>query len=62
MKTEGEAVSGKAMRGKFVSVYSQEYESQFLAHATMEPMNCTAHVTNEGCSIWGPLQGISWRR
>jgi isoquinoline 1-oxidoreductase beta subunit len=34
-----------------------EYESQFLAHATMEPMNCTAHVTGDGCQIWGPLQG-----
>jgi isoquinoline 1-oxidoreductase beta subunit len=23
----------------------------------MEPMNCTAHVTEDGCQIWGPLQG-----
>jgi isoquinoline 1-oxidoreductase subunit beta len=38
-------------------VYAAEYESQFLAHATMEPMNCTAHVTADGCEIWGPLQG-----
>jgi isoquinoline 1-oxidoreductase beta subunit len=38
-------------------VHTAEYESQFLAHATMEPMNCTAHVTQEGCQIWGPLQG-----
>jgi isoquinoline 1-oxidoreductase beta subunit len=37
--------------------YAAEYESQFLAHATMEPMNCTAHVTEGGCQIWGPLQG-----
>jgi isoquinoline 1-oxidoreductase beta subunit len=37
--------------------YTAEYESQFLAHATMEPMNCTAHVTKDGCQIWGPLQG-----
>ena len=28
------------------------YEAPFLAHATMEPMNCTAHVTPEGCEIW----------
>jgi isoquinoline 1-oxidoreductase beta subunit len=34
-----------------------EYESQFLAHATMEPMNCTASVTAAGCEIWGPTQG-----
>jgi isoquinoline 1-oxidoreductase subunit beta len=38
-------------------VFRAEYESQFLAHATMEPMNCTAHVTADGCEIWGPLQG-----
>src|SRR5262245_42359093 len=57
VKSEGEAVTGAAMRGKFSDVYSQEYESQFLAHATMEPMNCTASVTNDGCTIWGPLQG-----
>ncbi|GFE64806.1 xanthine dehydrogenase family protein molybdopterin-binding subunit [Litoreibacter roseus] len=24
----------------------------FLAHATMEPMNCTAHVTHPTCEIW----------
>src|SRR5262245_8677661 len=57
VKTEGEAANGAAIRGKYAAVYSQEYESQFLAHATMEPMNCTASVTNEGCTIWGPLQG-----
>jgi CO/xanthine dehydrogenase Mo-binding subunit len=34
-----------------------EYESQFLAHATMEPMNCTAHVGREGCEVWAPTQG-----
>jgi isoquinoline 1-oxidoreductase beta subunit len=57
VKTEGEALNRDAIPGKFASHYSQEYESQFLAHATMEPMNCTAHTTNESCTIWGPLQG-----
>jgi len=28
------------------------YENPFLAHATMEPMNCTVHVTADGCDIW----------
>src|SRR5262249_53415137 len=36
---------------------SAEYESQFLAHATMEPMNCTARVTSDACDIWAPTQG-----
>jgi isoquinoline 1-oxidoreductase beta subunit len=28
------------------------YEQPFLAHATMEPMNCTVHVRPDGCDIW----------
>jgi len=28
------------------------YEMPFLAHATMEPMNCVAHVTADGCELW----------
>src|SRR5262249_27076863 len=28
------------------------YQQPFLAHATMEPMNCTVHLTKEGCDIW----------
>jgi isoquinoline 1-oxidoreductase beta subunit len=34
-----------------------DYENPFLAHATMEPMNCTARVTDERCEIWAPTQG-----
>ena len=28
------------------------YEVPFLAHATMEPVNCTVHVRPDGCDIW----------
>ena len=28
------------------------YEVPFLAHATMEPMNCTVHVRPDGCDVW----------
>jgi isoquinoline 1-oxidoreductase beta subunit len=28
------------------------YELPFLAHATMEPLNCTVHVTPDACEIW----------
>jgi len=28
------------------------YQAPFLAHAAMEPMNCTAHVRKDGCDLW----------
>ncbi len=33
------------------------YRLPFLAHATLEPMNCTAHVQPNRCDIWVPTQG-----
>jgi isoquinoline 1-oxidoreductase beta subunit len=35
------------------------YEVPFLAHATMEPMNCTVHVTPTSCEVWVGSQVIS---
>ncbi|HTM31054.1 MAG TPA: molybdopterin cofactor-binding domain-containing protein [Vicinamibacterales bacterium] len=32
------------------------YEAPFLAHATLEPVNCTADVRDGHCYITGPLQ------
>ncbi len=32
------------------------YEAPYLAHACMEPMNCTAHVRGTACEIWAPTQ------
>ena len=32
------------------------YEAPYLAHATMEPMNCTAHVRADECEVWAPTQ------
>jgi isoquinoline 1-oxidoreductase beta subunit len=33
-----------------------EYRLPYLAHATMEPMNATADVRADGCTIWAPTQ------
>lgn len=41
----------KAMAGA-ASKVEATYEVPFLAHATMEPMNCTVHVRQDGCEIW----------
>jgi isoquinoline 1-oxidoreductase beta subunit len=32
------------------------YEVPFLYQATMEPMNCTAHVRPDGCEVWTATQ------
>jgi isoquinoline 1-oxidoreductase beta subunit len=32
------------------------YRVPFLEHACMEPMNATAHVTREECTVWAPTQ------
>jgi isoquinoline 1-oxidoreductase subunit beta len=33
-----------------------EYHLPFLAHAAMEPINCTAQVTPDGVEVWAPCQ------
>jgi isoquinoline 1-oxidoreductase subunit beta len=35
------------------------YELPFLAHATMEPMNCTVHVRADGCEVWVGSQALA---
>jgi isoquinoline 1-oxidoreductase beta subunit len=46
---DGDAESAIAQAAQRVDVV---YEQPFLAHATMEPMNCTVHMTENGCDIW----------
>ncbi|MGA8145385.1 MAG: molybdopterin cofactor-binding domain-containing protein [Candidatus Acidiferrales bacterium] len=38
------------------------YELPFLAHATMEPMNCTADIRSDRAEVWAPTQGPIWIR
>ena len=35
------------------------YHVPFLAHATMEPMNCTVHLRKDGCEIWVGNQALA---
>jgi len=48
-RNEGDAP--KAMAGAARKVEAV-YEVPFLAHATMEPVNCTVHVRPDGCDVW----------
>ena len=42
---------GKAMANAVTKVEAT-YQVPFLAHATMEPMNCTVHLRRDGCEVW----------
>ncbi|MGH7500350.1 MAG: molybdopterin cofactor-binding domain-containing protein [Longimicrobiales bacterium] len=42
--------------GTAVHRITATYEAPYLAHATMEPMNCTADVRADRCEIWAPTQ------
>ena len=35
---------------------AREYDVPYLAHATMEPQTCTAHVTADRAEVWAPTQ------
>jgi len=35
---------------------SARYEFPYLAHATMEPLNCVVRISKEGCEIWNADQ------
>jgi isoquinoline 1-oxidoreductase beta subunit len=46
---------GRAFAGPLKQIEA-DYEVPFLGHATMEPQNCTAHVTADLVEIWAPTQ------
>ncbi len=35
------------------------YQVPFLAHATMEPLNCAVHVRKDGCEVWTGSQVLA---
>lgn len=48
----------KAMAGAVKKVEAV-YQLPFLAHATMEPMNCTVHVRKDRCDVWVGTQTLT---
>jgi isoquinoline 1-oxidoreductase subunit beta len=51
-KSEGDVEKGLVQGERF----DADYELPFLAHATMEPMNCTVRLTPGACEIWTGTQ------
>ncbi|MET3723586.1 isoquinoline 1-oxidoreductase beta subunit [Sphingomonas trueperi] len=47
-RNDGDAL-GKLQTG---DVFTATYEMPFLAHTTMEPLNCTVHIRPDGAEVW----------
>ena len=54
-KSEGDVPN--AMQA--AQLHEAAYEMPFLAHATMEPMNCTVQLRKDSCELWLGTQVIS---
>jgi len=53
LRNEGDVTRALAAAERRVEAI---YEFPYLAHATLEPMNCTAKVDAKRCEIWAPTQ------
>jgi isoquinoline 1-oxidoreductase beta subunit len=51
-KSEGDIAKGLATGDRL----DASYELPFLAHAAMEPINCTVHLKPDSCEIWTGTQ------
>jgi len=52
-RADGDAATALSRAARCIEA---DYEVPFLAHATMEPQTCTAHVHPDGVEIWTPTQ------
>ena len=58
LRDEGDFAAGFAGAARRLEA---TYELPFLAHAPLEPMNCTALVTPDGVvEVWAPTQAAQW--
>lgn len=54
VRSDGDAARALAGSARRIEA---TYVAPFLAHATIEPQNATAHVTADRCEVWAPTQG-----
>jgi isoquinoline 1-oxidoreductase subunit beta len=54
-KSVGDVGKGLSQGDRF----DADYELPFLAHAPMEPVNCTVHVTDQACEVWTGTQAMT---
>jgi isoquinoline 1-oxidoreductase beta subunit len=54
VRDDGDANDALEAAGRVIEA---EYRLPFLAHATLEPQNCTAWVRKDRCDVWAPTQG-----
>jgi isoquinoline 1-oxidoreductase beta subunit len=52
----GQAGDTKAALAKAAKTIDVEYSVPYLAHAPMEPLNCTVSITQDKCEIWTGTQ------
>src|SRR5579862_130287 len=52
-RKEGDAASALSSASQKIEAV---YQAPYQAHATMEPMNCTAHIQADRADVWAPTQ------
>jgi CO/xanthine dehydrogenase Mo-binding subunit len=52
----------EAAEARAASRYEAVFRMPMLAHLAMEPINCTAHVREDGCEIWVGCQRLALAR
>ncbi|KPJ93681.1 MAG: twin-arginine translocation pathway signal protein, partial [Gammaproteobacteria bacterium SG8_11] len=52
-RADGDAVGTLKTAAKTLTA---SYEFPYLAHASMEPLNCVVQITQQGCEIWNGCQ------
>ncbi|WP_394831153.1 xanthine dehydrogenase family protein molybdopterin-binding subunit [Pendulispora rubella] len=52
----------EAAMGAAAARYDVQYDVPYLAHAPMEPLNCTIKIEGNRCDVWSGTQGLTLDR